>query len=431
MSRLTGWWDRRSNPARVELYTRWTFPFFALTEVAVIAGPTAESNTAAGVWAAAVCALVVVHSTLSAVLADRGLDWSLGRRPRPTRLFAAVAAVSAGGALTALSLRASGLLDGPATVLPVAGLMGFGLGALALGVRSVRAMLYSVPAAALGVAAACALLGLSGPDAFANGVAVLATGLVAVAANGCSVWLLRTVWELDAARELQSQLAVAEERLRFGRDLHDVMGRNLAVIALKSELAVQLARRGRPEAVEQMIEVQRLAQESQREVRDVVRGYRGADLAVELSGALSVLRAAGVRARSEEEGEGTLPAEVQTALGWVIREATTNVLRHSDARLCTIRLSRGGSAVLTVENDGVPEPTGTGADGTDGPDGFDDAAGPAGSGLIGLRERLAALGGTLAVEARPGTFRLSAEILLDATPALTGRREARTAGAGA
>lgn len=100
-----------------------------------------------------------------------------------------------------------------------------------------------------------------------------------------SVWLLDAVYRLDEARDTRARLAVAEERLRFGRDLHDVMGRNLAVIALKSELAVQLARRGRPDAVEQMIEVQRIAQESQREVRAVVRGYREADLGVELAGA--------------------------------------------------------------------------------------------------------------------------------------------------
>lgn len=98
-----------------------------------------------------------------------------------------------------------------------------------------------------------------------------------------SVWLLNAVYELDEARETRARLAVAEERLRFGRDLHDVMGRNLAVVALKSELAVQLARRGRPEALEQMVEVQRIARETQREVREVVRGYREADLRTELA----------------------------------------------------------------------------------------------------------------------------------------------------
>jgi two-component system sensor histidine kinase DesK len=197
--------------------------------------------------------------------------------------------------------------------------------------------------------------------------------------------------------------------LRFGRDLHDVMGRNLAVIALKSELAVQLARRGSPEAVEQMVEVQRIARESQQEVRAVVRGYRGADLAVELAGALSVLRAAGIDGQTYGVGGGELPVQVQAALGWVVREATTNVLRHSEARSCTIRLSAGEAAVLSVDNDGVPE---AGADGV-GADGK-------GSGLDGLAERLAVLGGSLDTQLRSGVFRLTARVPLPGPPSGTG-----------
>lgn len=211
-----------------------------------------------------------------------------------------------------------------------------------------------------------------------------------------SVWLLNAVYELDEARETRARLAVAEERLRFGRDLHDVMGRNLAVVALKSELAVQLARRGRPEAVDQMIEVQRIAQESQREVRDVVRGYREADLGVELAGAQGVLTAAGIDCEVTGETAG-LPAEVQSALGWVVREATTNVLRHGDAGRCGVALLvTEERVVLTVENDGAGPPTTKG-----------------GSGLAGLRERLSAVGGTL--EAGPAggdVFRVVAEVPL-------------------
>lgn len=215
-----------------------------------------------------------------------------------------------------------------------------------------------------------------------------------------SVWLLNAVYELDAARETRARLAVAEERLRFGRDLHDVMGRNLAVIALKSELAVQLARRGREEAVDQMTEVQRIAQETQREVRDVVRGYREADLGIELAGARGVLIAAGIDC--EVTGEpGALPAEVQSALGWVVREATTNVLRHGDAKRCVVAVrAEAGRVVLTVENDGVLKSSG----------------GAGGSGLAGLRERLAAVSGTLeAGPVREGVFRLVAEVPVVAT----------------
>ncbi|BFO22817.1 hypothetical protein SHKM778_92050 [Streptomyces sp. KM77-8] len=242
----------------------------------------------------------------------------------------------------------------------------------------------------------------------APGVVALGTAAFVLAGAGFiaftavfSVWLLNAVFALDEARETRARLAVAEERLRFGRDLHDVLGRNLAVIALKSELAVQLARRERPEAVEQMIEVQRIAHDSQREVRDVVRGYREVDLEAELSGARGVLRAAGIDCEVTGDTAG-LPGEVQSALGWVVREATTNVLRHGDAKKCTVSVRRPeGRVVLTVSNDGAVAPSGKG-----------------GSGLAGLRERLAAVGGTLnAGLAGQSVFLLVAEVPLTAQTA--------------
>ncbi|WP_371603290.1 histidine kinase [Streptomyces sp. NBC_01220] len=213
-----------------------------------------------------------------------------------------------------------------------------------------------------------------------------------------SAWSLSVMWQAEEARDVQARLAVAEERLRFGRDLHDVMGRNLAVIALKSELAVELAQRGRPEALDQMVEVQRIARASQQEVRDVVRGYRKADLATELAGAQGVLRAAGIECTvTGSDGTG-LPGPVQSALGWVVREAATNVLRHGDPGRCTIRLGISADAVvLDVENDGAPAaaPEGTG------------------SGLAGLRERLGELDGALEAGPAAGSlFRLSARIPL-------------------
>ncbi|MFD0343829.1 sensor histidine kinase [Streptomyces sp. NPDC127117] len=224
-----------------------------------------------------------------------------------------------------------------------------------------------------------------------------------------SAWSLSVMWQAEEARDLQARLAVAEERLRFGRDLHDVLGRNLAVIALKSELAVELAQRGRPEAVDQMVEVQRIARTSQQEVRDVVRGYREADLSTELSGARGVLSAAGIECEVTGDAGGELPAPVQSALGWVVREAATNVLRHGDPRSCTIRLrSLPDSVVLQVENDGAAP-----AAGPDGGSGAGDGSGPGGSGLAGLRERLRVVDGSLdAGPAGSGLFRLTATIPL-------------------
>lgn len=167
----------------------------------------------------------------------------------------------------------------------------FGVGNVTLGIRGRKRVLGIVGGFTASSALLMLLLGAPVADALITSMIVVISGGAMAFTAVFSVWLLDAVYELADARETRARLAVAEERLRFGRDLHDVIGRNLAVIALKSELAVQLARRERPEAVEQMIEVQRIAHDSQREVREVVRGYREADLGVELAGAQGVLAA--------------------------------------------------------------------------------------------------------------------------------------------
>ncbi|MER5930346.1 histidine kinase [Streptomyces sp. NPDC002054] len=400
MSKLTGWWSGRGSAAKVELYTRWSFHSFALVEVTAIglgalagAGQPVAADLVAGV-------LVLAHAVLCAVVSSRALDWLLDRAERPVRPALALALLSGASTLYFLLVHTQQRGDGDANPAPtlVSGVVVFGLGALTLCLRRMRRMLYLVPATAVVTGLAAFAVGLPLPDSLGYMVGLLLGCALITFTCGFSAWLVKTVWELDRSRELGARLAVAEERLRFGRDLHDVMGRNLAVIALKSELAVQLARRGRPEAVDQMVEVQRIAQESQREVRDVVRGYREADLAVELDGARGVLRAAGIDCRVELRDRRELPAPVQSALGWVVREGTTNVLRHGDARSCVIRLAPegdGGGLALVIENDGVPA----------------EPAGRPGSGLAGLRERLAALGGTLeAGTVAGGRFRLRAGI---------------------
>ncbi|MGO4461675.1 sensor histidine kinase [Streptomyces sp. M-16] len=401
MSKLTGWWKRRSSAGKVELYTRWSFHFFIVMEIVGFGLPGLAPAANGGPPAVSIALLVVVsaHSLLVGCLTSRALDWIVGSRERPVRLVVAVSVVTAAACLALLVLRRTGHVDDSVSITMVFGLAGFGCGAVVLSLEKVRHMRYVPLIAAGGTGAAAYALGIPAAEALGHLIGTLLAGVFLSVAYGFSGWLLTTVHELDRARELQAQLAVAEERLRFGRDLHDVMGRNLAVIALKSELAVQLARRERPEAVDQMIEVQRIARESQREVRDVVRGYREADLSVELEGARGVLNAAGMDCRVEFEAAGrTLSAEVQSALGWVVREATTNVLRHGDARSCLIRVTAGepsGAVTLLVENDGAP----------------DAPAGPPGSGLAGLRERLAAVDGTLlAGPVEGGRFRLRAEV---------------------
>lgn len=399
MSRLTGWWSGRSTAAKVELYTRWSFHFFILLEILFVAMAPLPQIGSGGVGlplAITLCLYVCGHAVLNGVLCSRALDWVLDRRDRPVRLAVVHTALTAAGVAVFILLRATGTFEDPmGAASAVSGTVAFTLGGLVLCMTRIRPMLYAAPAAALMTGLTVAAAGVGRAEAIGYAVAVLLSGGGLVAACGFSGWLMKTVWELERSKELKAQLAVAEERLRFGRDLHDVMGRNLSVIALKSELAVQLARRERPEAVEQMTEVQRIAQESQREVRDVVRGYREADLRVELEGARGVLGAAGIDC-AIDSATPDLPVGVQSVLGWVVRETTTNVLRHGDARRCSISLrEKDGSVLLTVRNDGVREGAEMGR----------------GSGLAGLRERLAAVDGTLrAGHGDGGTFQVAAQV---------------------
>ncbi|WP_225826786.1 sensor histidine kinase [Streptomyces naphthomycinicus] len=403
-----GWWRRKSTPAKVETYTRWSFHFFTVVEIFGVGLPAVGQVPPE--LAGRLVALVAVHAVAVAVTASRALDWTRGRRPQPVRALCVLAVLTFVLATTALALHrfeAAGTDTGTGTAIGTVygGLLSWGGGMQALGVRGRRRVFAIVSGFACGAALVALPLGAPWPLAVVTGFMVfLGAGFLALTCI-FSVWLLNCVYELDEARETRARLAVAEERLRFGRDLHDVLGRNLSVISLKSELAVQLARRERPEAVEQMIEVQRIAQESQREVRAVVRGYREADLGAELAGAQGVLAAAGIACEVRAEAAG-LPAEVQSALGWVVREAATNVLRHGDAVRCEVGLTiREGCAVLTVENDGAVAPGGGG-----------------GSGLAGLRERLAAVGGTLEaglVGAGGDRFRLRAEVPLTTVRGVT------------
>jgi two-component system sensor histidine kinase DesK len=274
-----------------------------------------------------------------------------------------------------------------------------------LGVAALVAVVLVSAAAASGLSAGTGASWHALAGAFLV-YAVFIAGFV-VTCRG-SAWTLRIMWELDRSRAVQARLSVAEERLRFARDLHDVLGRNLSLIAVTSELAAQLAHRGDEEAAAgHMIEVRRVAHESLREMRAVVSGYRTADLDAELAGAQDVLRSAGVRCRIIGDAAG-LPADVQAALGWVVREGTTNVIRHSDATACTIDLrvadspGTGHTVTLRMDNDRVRS--------------LD--AGAGGTGLRGLSERLAGLGGSITTQhPRSGHFRLEASLPASGTAA--------------
>jgi two-component system sensor histidine kinase DesK len=211
--------------------------------------------------------------------------------------------------------------------------------------------------------------------------------------------------ELVEARDELARNAVAQERLRFARDLHDLLGHSLSLIALKSELAGRLAERDPARAREEMADVEAAARRALAEVRDAVSGYRQVSLAQAMAEARSALSAAGITLRTPPPGE-PLPAAVDAVLGWVVREATTNVLRHSGARTVTVELRTDDDGVtLTVSDDGQG------------------AAGTTGAGLSGLSERVSALGGHLEAGPDGRGFRLVAVLPTSpVAPESAGRR---------
>ncbi|MEU5975549.1 histidine kinase [Streptomyces sp. NPDC047315] len=394
-------WSRRSGLAKVDLYSRGTvyvIQWFVVIGYVLLTliEPVRENRPEVAVVGPVIgLALGLVCHRLT----TRAMDAYLGSGTVGRSLLGAAVAVTAAALALALALAGSGFASEMGEA--VAYLPGLAVAPVltAHGLLVPLRTTVTVQLALLaGVGTALFAIGYTGRALLAI---LLFVGFVAgwLAFTGrVSMWMLKVMWELREARDVQARLAVAEERLRFGRDLHDVLGRNLAVVALKSELAVQLARRGRAEAVDQMVEVQKIAQDSQREVREVVRGYREADLRVELEGARSVLGAAGIACTVVAGELDRLTAEARSALGWVVREATTNVLRHGDAQRCTISVGvQDDTAVLVIENDRADAPT--------------LRKGGGGSGLAGLRERLAAVDGELeAGLVRGDRFRVTARV---------------------
>jgi two-component system sensor histidine kinase DesK len=212
--------------------------------------------------------------------------------------------------------------------------------------------------------------------------------------------LIRTNAELRYAREENARLAVSEERLRFARDLHDLLGHSLSLIALKSELAGRLIEVDPGRAQAEITDIEQVTRDALREVRDAVSGYRQPDLDTELSGARAALDAAGIECTVVRR-VGHLPLNVESTLGWAVREGVTNVIRHSSARNCTVEIEQqDGVVTLTVTDDGDGAPSAA-----------QNRPGRHGSGLAGLRERLSALDGELRAGPAPaGGFRLAATI---------------------
>ncbi|MEV4357489.1 sensor histidine kinase [Nonomuraea sp. NPDC049625] len=251
---------------------------------------------------------------------------------------------------------------------------------------------------------------------------------VAVAAQAAAVDSIKRMGvllaRLDAAHAQVAQLAVENERLRFARDLHDILGHTLTSIIIRSQLAARLTRTDPDRAAREMTDMEQVARQALDEVRLAVAGYRAPALSEELDKAARELRLAGIELKVSP-ADGPIPAATETLLAWAVREAATNVLRHSRARHCWIGLRvDAGTASVEVYDDGPPvggvrAGIATGEQAIDtvvtgpGADRAEPCGRRAGSGLTGLAERVAEAGGLLEV-GRPasGGYRLYARVPL-------------------
>jgi two-component system sensor histidine kinase DesK len=318
-------------------------------------------------------------------------------RPAPHRGPAIAAALPARAALLAQAALA---------YLPVlefgrswAGVPGFLAGSCLLALPRITGWIAFTAA----VAIAAGVQGAVTDAPFEVAYAVAATVIGGLLVYGLTR-LAGLIEELRDARTEVARLAVAGERLRVSRDLHDLIGSSISAITLKSELTARLIRTCPDRACEEIAQVVDISRRALADVRSVARGYREMSLLDETLLARSMLLTADIKARVDVSAIDQLPPDVGTVLGIVIREGVTNVLRHSHATTCDITIRRAGDSVeLEIINDGV----------TGGPSGCPDG----GSGLDSLASRVTARSGWLIAEALPGhRWRLFATVSREAQP---------------
>ncbi|WP_244210556.1 sensor histidine kinase [Amycolatopsis kentuckyensis] len=364
----------------------------------------AQAVAAAGVALLAFLRVVTGHDSsltwlvalvCAATLACGHLTWCThGRTWPPAPVLAVQAAL---GFLPLLPLGA-----------PWAAASGFFAGGVLLAFRPAR----SVPVALL----ACVVAGLlparaGGPGGWVDEAVAgtVSAGVAALALFGLGTAARLVAERADEVRELKRRV-VAEERERFSRDLHDLLGLSLSAITLKGELVDRLVLDRPALAKEELAELLVMSRRALADVRTIAAGYRELLLDDECRAAADVLSAAGTRVTVARSGIGELPPPVATALAMVLREGVTNVVRHSTASWCALSVStEDGVAWLEIVNDGAGGAGGGGVD--------------SGAGLRNLLDRVEALGGTLTTEwDADGTHRLLVAIPL--RPRKPGRRRA-------
>ncbi len=313
------------------------------------------------------------------------------RRPWPSRQGRAVAAAGGMVVTNVVLLHLLGLAQ-PLLWLYPALIVGSGL---------------RPPAAAVGVGLTALAAGAPMDPGGPHAIPILGPGhaiLLAIVLAGLGMSAVRQLIavnaDLETTRAELADLAVAGERERLARELHDLLGRTLSLIAVKAELASRLSAKGDRSAAAELGDVQRLARQAVRDVREAIAGDHAPSFDAELAAAEAALRTAGIEVRVDTTAASIDPAH-ETTIAWALREAVTNVVKHSGARACRISLDAAdGSTTLDVADDGR------------GPLGGD-----TGTGLDGLADRIHALGGAIEVGPNEGRgFRLRVRLGAAATP---------------
>jgi two-component system, NarL family, sensor histidine kinase DesK len=239
------------------------------------------------------------------------------------------------------------------------------------------------------------LRGASAGDAFTVWYSTLISGFIVATI----LVLFSAIRELRETREELARTAVSEERLRFARDLHDLLGHTLSVMVVKAQAVRKLIPRDAGLAVEQAGDIETIGRDALRQVRLAVSGYRGQGLSAEIDGARTALRDSGIELVVRQRGT-PLPEEAGALLGWAVREGVTNVIRHSGAANCEIAVDgRDGTAVLAIRDDGRG------------------GSAAKGNGLQGLTERIGGAGGRIeAGPAEPGGYLLTVTLPFTTLP---------------
>jgi two-component system sensor histidine kinase DesK len=222
--------------------------------------------------------------------------------------------------------------------------------------RRARALWWASLVAVVAIAV-LAYLGVFAPEAVFTAIVVVPVFGVSVI---CQLWHYQVASELETARGLAADLAVAEERLRFAGELHDVQGGNLQAITLKAQVARRLVAVDPERAEAEMRAVEELARTALKDTREVVGGYRKVALADEIDSAARILHSAGIQA-TVPDAAPSLSADTEKLLGLLVREATTNLIRHAEPTAAEVSIVEIDAQVtVTVINNGAPAPAGAG-----------------------------------------------------------------------